>query len=599
MAHDQRQPSPLYIAHYLARYRAQIPVRMVQVGLAGAGTAFFWSPVMAGVFIVFHYALYAMLLRTVARGERTLDDPRTYRRLQVETGVLTFVLGIHICTLALQIFEAPGGRFQHVSLLLAIALLMLAGLQVHMSRLGFLVGVTPQIVTLIYMGLFKGTPVDPTTMFGTIMFICCIVAASWRQQTTDRRATELTVEQEVQNARLQQALDTAEQERARAEEASRAKSHILAVASHEIRTPLNVVLGLAEGLRREAQTPSQKSYTDGIQRAGAILLRLLNAVLDLAKAEAGAEVLRLSTLSPAQMLEDVASVWAPTAQDRGMEVALQVDPEAADLYVDSDFTRVEQTLVNLLSNAIKLSEPGQLLLALKVTKTDGEARLRFEIADRGPGVKPEDRERIFAPFEQTDAGTAKGGTGLGLAICRSNVDLLQGRLGVEAREGGGAVFWFEFAARIAEPPVPEVVQPETATDAGRPLHILIAEDNPANRQVIALLLEPTGCEITFAVDGQEAVDAFTARPFDLVFMDAMMPVMDGVTAVARIRASEGEWRTPMFMLTANVFEEDLRTYLAAGADGVVKKPIQVAELYRCLNQACERIETRPAPAATG
>lgn len=594
---DRTEPPPLYVESYLQRYRAQIPVRLVQVGLAAAGTAFFWSVPLAVVFLAVHYSLYGALIWVVKRGQAQLGEPENYPRLKRRTAVLTFLIGAHISSLSLLLFYAEGGRFQHVSLLLAIALLMLAGLQVHMSRVGFLIGVLPQTATLICMGLYNGKPVDPTTMFGTIMFICCVVAASWRQQSTDRQATELRVEQATQNARLQAALEEAERERARAEDASRAKSHVLTVASHEIRTPLNVVLGFAEALRRDAQTESQRGHADGIKRAGAILLRLLNAVLDMAKAEAGHAQLRVAPLSPATLLSDVSSVWTAPSAERGITVRTEIAPEAAALFVASDFTKIEQTLVNLLSNAIKLSEPGEIVVALQAREqAAGEALVRFEVADRGPGVRPEDRERIFAPFEQTEAGTARGGTGLGLAICRSNVELLGGRIDVGAREGGGAVFWFDFPAAIAEAPADESAQEEADFSDGRPLRVLLAEDNPANRQVVELLLEPTGCDITFAENGQEAIDAYMAGPFDVIFMDAMMPVMDGITAISHIRRMETGPRTPIYMLTANIFSEDIRSYEAAGADGVVKKPIQVSELYAALSAAAAAAEAEPQAA---
>jgi CheY-like chemotaxis protein len=252
--------------------------------------------------------------------------------------------------------------------------------------------------------------------------------------------------------------------------------------------------------------------------------------------------------------------------------------------VFSDQGKIEQTLINLISNALKFSPPGSCVSVRLAAEDigDGQRRIWLEVCDQGPGICDADRERIFLPFEQTPQGREAGGAGLGLSICAGHVALLNGRIAVEAAPGGGARFWLEFSAvssdvRAAAPPEPAVGF-ELGTAAA--LRILAAEDHPANRMVLQALLEPMDVELVFAENGREALDMLSTKAFDLVLMDAQMPVMDGVTALKMLRAMDTPLgATPVFMVTANVFEDDVQRYLAAGADGVVKKPIDVRELH--------------------
>jgi CheY-like chemotaxis protein len=247
---------------------------------------------------------------------------------------------------------------------------------------------------------------------------------------------------------------------------------------------------------------------------------------------------------------------------------------------------------------------------VRLGQDDAALRVRLDVSDQGPGVPAADRERIFQPFEQTSVGREAGGAGLGLSICAGHAALLGGSIGVDAAPGGGARFWLEFPAEFAAlehvtadpapPPAPLAPEPDTLISAlaGDPaaLRVLAAEDHPANRLVLQALLEPAGVAVTFAENGQDALDAVAGAGFDLVLMDANMPVMDGVSALRAIRALDGPAaRTPVHMVTANVFEEDVRRYLEAGADGVVKKPIDVRELYALVERIAASRGGPPAP----
>ena len=245
----------------------------------------------------------------------------------------------------------------------------------------------------------------------------------------------------------------------------------------------------------------------------------------------------------------------------------------------------------------------------------GQKIIRLEVSDQGPGVSISDRERIFQPFEQTAAGREAGGAGLGLSICAGHAALLGGSIGVDGGPSGGSRFFMEFPAEFAasvapkdagpiidiapEPaffvPAPVASMTAPAGDPSPRCWVLAAEDHPANRLVLQALLEPTGLAVTFVENGREAVEAVSGGAYDLVLMDVQMPVLDGVGALQAIRALPGTLaRTPVHMVTANVFEEDVRRYLQAGADGVLKKPIDVRELFALVERARAGRPLRPA-----
>jgi signal transduction histidine kinase len=363
-----------------------------------------------------------------------------------------------------------------------------------------------------------------------------------------------------------------------AEQASKAKSAFLATTSHEVRTPLNAVLGLAQALRREPLTTRQHELTNGILDSGEMLLRLLNSVLDMSKIEAGEAIPVLADFDLTKTLRSIVSIWTPRAGEHCIDLELEMIGLAPGL-VRSDRGRIEQTLVNLVSNAVKFTPPGAAI-TVRATSTDGGARL--EVLDGGPGVPEADRELIFRPFEQTQEGRRAGGAGLGLSICAGNARVLGGEIGCDRDELGRSRFWFTCALSPSQGDADGSTETVETIKVRPGLRILAAEDNPANRRVLQVLLGPSKVDLTFAEDGAQAIEALRAGRFDCILMDANMPVMDGVEAVRQIRAEGLAGGAPVHMLTANVFDEDVTRYLAAGADGVLRKPIQLIEFFRVL-----------------
>jgi signal transduction histidine kinase len=427
-------------------------------------------------------------------------------------------------------------------------------------------------------------------------------------RSIERKRAEETLHEQVAEAQAA---------RRAAEAASRAKSDFLAVTSHEVRTPLNAVLGLAEALKVETLTPRQASLVDGVLDAGAMLLRLLNSVLDVTRIESGQMALAIEPFDLNRCAETVVEIWRPRAAERAVTLALRMDVLRGDdgggeHGLLSDRGKIEQVLVNFISNAMKFTPVGGRIDVRLLGRPGpgGRYLVRLEVSDQGPGVPISERERIFQPFEQTAAGREAGGAGLGLSICAGHAALLGGSIGVEGAPGGGARFWIEFPAEFATaehlaalpPPPPPPLAPEPEALASEPsggaaaLKVLAAEDHPANRLVLQALLEPAGVAVSFVENGREAVDAVAGARFDLVLMDVNMPVMDGVSALNCIRALAGPAaRTPVHMVTANVFEEDVQRYLAAGADGVLKKPIDVRELFALVTRVSASGEGTPPP----
>jgi two-component system, sensor histidine kinase len=596
-----------FLTAYLERYREMFPVRLLSVAAIGIAAVLLLSPVWGAGFVLVQFAAYLMFIHVVTEAAKRPGDPRTLAWFQGWTELLTIVLTGHVAVFTFAIWQLHPDLLLEC-LLLVVGNMVLGGLQVHMSWRGFLLATAPPSIVLLPM--LASLSHNGVAVIGcTCVFDVAVVAAAWRQQQSDRWSAQARAERAGAADELRAALALAEQERIRSDEANRAKSKFLAMISHEVRTPLNVVLGMASVLKPQVAGDQQSELVHEIEEAGGMLLRLLNGALDLSKIESGESAAVAAPVDLRETLQAVARVWKLRVHELGLRLEVDCDGAPEDFCVRTDGAKVEQVVINFLSNALKLTPSGTIAIraiARREAQSEiGGVKLRIEVHDEGPGVAPEYRERVFEPFEQLEAGRVAGGAGLGLAICRANVQSLGGRIGVENRTPRGAVFWFEFHAdaadlpdRLTSPP------PPTATSAGtgqaartafakpalppaqRPLRVLAAEDHPANRMLLSLLLEQLGAEVELAENGQEAVTVYSTQSCDVVLMDALMPVLDGVGALAAIREAEAASgrRTPIYMLTANVFDEDVARYLAAGADGVLRKPIELPELAAVLER---------------
>ena len=365
--------------------------------------------------------------------------------------------------------------------------------------------------------------------------------------------------------------------RRRAEDANRAKSEFLANMSHEIRTPLNGVVAMADALGRSSLAAREREMVEVVRASATTLERLLSDILDSAKIEAGQITLEQAPFDLDATVSDLVALWRPRADERGVALTASVDPAVAGVVL-GDVVRLRQILGNLVSNALKFTEAG----TVSVTVSPGATGVRFSVRDSGCGFDQEQKARIFTRFQQADGSITRrfGGTGLGLAISRELTELMGGTLDCESTLGAGSTFWFELPLVPAEIDAPDAVA--GPTEEAFPARILLADDHPANRKVVEIMLADAPTELICVDDGKKAVAAFETGGFDLVLMDMQMPVMDGLTATAAIRALEKAGklkRTPVVMLTANALAEHVAAAAAAGADGHLAKPITMESLY--------------------
>ncbi|MBF0157435.1 MAG: response regulator [Magnetococcales bacterium] len=371
------------------------------------------------------------------------------------------------------------------------------------------------------------------------------------------------------------------QARGEAEAANKAKGSFLATMSHEIRTPLNGVMGMAELLLELELPPKGEEYVRTIHRSGQALLTIINDVLDYSKIEADKLQLESIPFCLTHLLQDLSLLFQGFAGKKAIAFVQEIDPRLPE-WIEGDPTRLRQILINLLSNAVKFTKKGRVTLAAAlVTTPTRESRIRFEVRDTGLGISPEQFSRLFRSFEQASSAIARqhGGTGLGLALTRKLVHLMQGEIDVESTPDVGTLFRVMLPLRVCDPVADRTSLSQTIESGNSELplptgiRILVAEDDPINRAVIGGLLRGIDGVIDYAENGQEAVEMLQASPYDLVFMDCQMPVMDGFTACRTWRALEGERPIPIVALTAYAMPEDREKCLAAGMNDYLPKPV--------------------------
>ena len=444
------------------------------------------------------------------------------------------------------------------------------------------------------------TAVAAACLTVVLAILVLILSFLYRSKRSEAKAKKAAAQAQELNLKLQLSQKELQTALLQAESANAAKTTFLGNVTHDVRTPMNAIIGIATLMANEPDlSEKSRDYLAKLQASSRHLLNLINEILDMNKIEAGKETLNIEPFSMQEQLTQIDSVVRPQAHAKGLDFTVTRRGILHDR-LEGDATRLQQVWLNLLSNAVKYTEPGGHVSfeTEELPRTGGYARYKFRIADNGIGMSEEFQKHIYDPFSRAENSVTNKvqGTGLGMSISKSLVEMMGGSISLESQLGKGSCFEVMLEFRID----PDAAKNSTAdasaesADSGENtslagMRFLCAEDNSLNAEILQALLEMKGASCTIYPNGQELVDAFaTVRPgdYDVILMDVMMPVMDGLTAARAIRSSSNPLgRTiPIVAMTANAFTEDIQKSRDAGMDAHLSKPVDVNVLEQTVRK---------------
>ncbi len=360
-----------------------------------------------------------------------------------------------------------------------------------------------------------------------------------------------------------------------ANKANKAKTKFLAKMSHEIRTPMNAIVGMAELALRENMTSIVKEYIITVKQAGKNLLSIINDILDFSKIESGKLEIVPSYYLFSSLINDVVSIIKMKIADSGLHFDINIDNNIPNSLF-GDETRIRQVLLNVLNNAVKYTKKGFISLSASGEIKEGTVLLTMEVADSGIGIKPKDLKGLFDEFVQVDKGFE--GTGLGLAITKNLLTAMGGDISVKSEYGKGSTFTVKLPQKISSDELFDSIKNDNLTIKFNAPNakVLVVDDTDANLKVVKGLMQPYKMQVDLCTSGAEAIEMVKANSYDILFMDHMMPEMDGVEATKLIR--ETHTNLPIIALTANAVSGVREMFLANGFNDFLSKPIDTVEL---------------------
>ncbi len=367
-----------------------------------------------------------------------------------------------------------------------------------------------------------------------------------------------------------------------ARKAADMREQFLANMSHEIRTPMTGIMGMIDFLLKSKLDDKQKDYALTIKNSSESMLNIINDILLVSKIDAGKLEIKPATFHVSKAIEDAKKLFQPLIRQKKLNLITEISDEIP-IYITADQNRVKQVMTNLLSNAVKFTDKGSITIHVSKTWQENKnINIKIEIIDTGIGISKTNQKKLFTKFSQVDSSFTRNqeGLGLGLTISKELVELMNGEIGVDSKENEGSNFWFTFNAVISDKiPIAKKTKQEKK-EANKKLNkkILFAEDKFVNQKVVTLMLENAGCSVVTAKNGQEAIEYFSKDTYDLILMDIQMPVMDGITAVKKLR-EQFDNVPPVIAISANAMEGDAQRFINLGMDDYIAKPVKEKVLH--------------------